>query len=303
MTIRTDNLTVRFPRRLLRRPFTALDGVSLEVREGDFFALLGQNGAGKTTAMHCLVGLLRPTAGNIEVLGVRPEPGAAFFSQVGYLPEEPRYHEYLTVEEAVTYYTRLSGVRPAASRVTALLDSLGLSEHRRLLVRRCSKGMKQKVGIAQAVIHEPRMLFLDEPMRGLDPMTVHIFRDMLVEMNRRGTTIVMNSHILSEVEQVATRAAIIHRGRLAVQDDVANLVRTATERYVIQVASLPDDAPYVSGVTIAAGVVTATLAVTDLYPFMDFARARDVRLLNCSIAKQTLEERFVEIVEGAGSHA
>ena len=303
MTIRTENLTVRFPRRLLRRPFTALEGVNLEVRDGDFFALLGQNGAGKTTAMHCLVGLLRPTAGDIEVLGARPEPGAAFFSQVGYLPEEPRYHEYLTVEEAVTYYARLSGVRPAAPRVTAILDTLGLSEHRRLSVRRCSKGMKQKVGIAQAVIHEPRLLFLDEPMRGLDPMTVHVFRDMLVDMNRRGTTVVMNSHILSEVEQVATRAAIIHRGRVAVQDDVANLVRTSTERYVIQVASLPDDAPYVSGVTNAAGVVSATLEASDLYSFMEFARARDLRVLNCSIAKHTLEQSFVEIVGGGSTHA
>jgi ABC-2 type transport system ATP-binding protein len=118
VSIRADGLTVRFPRRLFKPRLTALDGVDLEVRDGDFFALLGQNGAGKSTAMHCFLGLLRPTAGRVEIFGQRPEPGAALFRDVGYLPEEPRYHDYLTVEEAVTYYARLSGVAAPAARVT-----------------------------------------------------------------------------------------------------------------------------------------------------------------------------------------
>lgn len=300
MTVRAHGLTVRFRRGLMRRPFTALDALDLEVREGDFFALLGQNGAGKSTAMHCFLGLLRPSSGHVEVLGCRPEPGAPLFASVGYLPEEPRYHEYLTVEEAVMYYARLSGIRVPQPRVTSLLERLGLAEHRRLAIRRCSKGMKQKVGIAQSIIHEPKLLFLDEPMRGLDPMTVHLFREMLVQMNRQGVTIVMNSHLLAEVELVASRVAIIERGRLVAQDDVAKLVRGEPTRYAVQIegTSAP---PHFQDVVHADGHTSGRIAVDDLYAFMDYARTNGVRVLSCALEKQTLEESFVAIVRGGRS--
>lgn len=298
MTIVARQLTVRFPRGLMRRPFTALDRLDVEVREGDFFALLGQNGAGKSTAMHCFLGLLRPSAGDVAVLGCRPEPGAAFFAQVGYLPEEPRYHEYLTVEEAVTYYARLSGIRAPQQRVGELLERLGLTEHRTLRIRHCSKGMKQKVGIAQCILHEPRLLFLDEPMRGLDPMAVHLFRDMLVEMHRKGVTIVMNSHILSEVELVATRVAIIDRGRLVVQDDVSRLLRRDGDRYAVQIETAAVAPPHLQNVTQADGRTTGTLPAADLYSFMDYARANELRVLSCALEKHTLEESFVALVRG-----
>ena len=302
MIVRARDVTVRFRRGLMRRPFAALDGMNLEIREGDFFALLGQNGAGKSTAMHCFLGLLRPSSGSVEVLGSAPEPGAPFFGSVGYLPEEPRYHEYLTVEEAVTYYARLSGIRAPQARVAALLEQLGLAEHRSLAIRRCSKGMKQKVGIAQAVIHEPRLLFLDEPMRGLDPMTVHLFRDMLVHMNRNGATIVMNSHLLTEVELVATRVAIIERGRVVAQDDVSKLVRRDATRYAVEIeaAAVP---PQLQNAVRTNGRVSGTIPVAELYPFMDYARANDLRILSCAIEKQTLEESFVAIVRGGRSDA
>ena len=298
MTIRADAVTVRFRRGVIRRPFTALDGLNLEVREGDFFALLGQNGAGKSTAMHCLLGLLRPSSGRIEVLGCRPEPGAAFFGQVGYLPEEPRYHEYLTVEEAVTYYARLSGVRVPPPRIADILERLGLAEHRTLAIRRCSKGMKQKVGIAQCVIHEPRLLFLDEPMRGLDPMTVHLFRDMLLEMHRNGVTILMNSHLLAEVELVATRVAIIERGRVVAQDAVSKLIHRDASRYAVELDAVDAPPPHLQNVTRTDGRVRGTLAEADLYAFMDYARGQGLRILSCAIEKQSLEESFVAIVRG-----
>jgi ABC-type multidrug transport system ATPase subunit len=198
VTIRATGLTIRYRRGWRRRPFDALTAIDLEVRDGDFLALIGQNGAGKSTMMHAILGLVPPTAGTVEVFGRSPSPGASMFRQIGYLLEEPRYHEYLSVLEAATYYARLSGIRAPQSRVMELLDQLGLAEHRMTLIRRCSKGMKQKVGIVQCLIRRPRLLLLDEPMRGLDPLTVHLFRDMLLEMNRQGTTIVMNSHLLGE---------------------------------------------------------------------------------------------------------
>jgi Cu-processing system ATP-binding protein len=221
--VETRGLTVAFRRGLRRTTFKALDNLDLDIREGEFFALLGQNGAGKSTLFYCMLGLLRPTRGEIRVLESVPQPGAPAFADIGYLPEEPNYHAFLTVEEAVSYYAALSGRAVARSDIASLLDRLGLLEHRRQLISRCSKGMKQKVGIAQCVLHAPRVLFLDEPMRGLDPAAVHLFREMLLELNAKGSTVIMSSHLLSEVELVATRVAIIDRGRLLANDSVAAL--------------------------------------------------------------------------------
>ena len=223
MIIEAKDLTVTYRRGLRRPPFKALDRLNLQIQEGEFFALLGENGAGKSTLMYCLLGLLRPTSGEIRVMGVAPNPGAQMYADIGYLPEEPHYHAYLTVGEAVSYYAALSGRRVSTEQIDELLQRLGLLDHRKLLLSRCSKGMKQKVGIAQCMLHAPRVLFLDEPMRGLDPGAVHLFRDMLVELNRGGSTIVMNSHLLSEVELVASRVAVIDKGRLLANDSVAAL--------------------------------------------------------------------------------
>jgi len=221
--VETKKLTVTYRRGFRRAPFVALDHLNLEIQEGEFFALLGENGAGKSTLMYCLLGLLRPTSGEVRVMGGTPAPGAAMFADIGYLPEEPHYHAYLTVGEAVSYYAALSGRPIAKSQIDVLLERLGLQEHRKLRISRCSKGMKQKVGIAQCVLHAPRLLFLDEPMRGLDPGAVHLFRDMLVELNRGGSTVIMNSHLLSEVELVATRVGILDKGRMLANDSVASL--------------------------------------------------------------------------------
>lgn len=223
MIVETQNLTVAFRRGLRRAPFKALDDLNLTIQEGDFFALLGQNGAGKSTLMYCLLGLLRPTSGAVRVLGHVPRLGSPMFRDIGYLPEEPHYHAYLTVGEAVSYYVALSGIPVDKSKIDSMLDRLGLLEHRRLLISRCSKGMKQKVGIAQCVLHAPRLLVLDEPMRGLDPSAVHVFRELLLDMNHQGTTVIMSSHLLSEVELVANRVAIIDRGRLLANDSVSAL--------------------------------------------------------------------------------
>lgn len=223
MIVETKRLTVTYRRGLRRAPFKALNNLDLEIPEGEFFALLGENGAGKSTLMYCMLGLLRPTSGDVRVMGNTPKPGAPMFADIGYLPEEPHYHAYLTVGEAISYYTSLNSRPVANAQIDMLLERLGLQEHRRVLLSRCSKGMKQKVGIAQCVLHAPRLLFLDEPMRGLDPGAVHLFRDMLIELNRGGSTIIMNSHLLSEVELVASRVAIIDKGRLLANDSVASL--------------------------------------------------------------------------------
>ena len=224
MIVETEELTVVFRAGWSRRTLTALDRVNLSVREGDFFALLGPNGAGKSTALHCMLGLLRPNSGEARVFGRRLRLGCAELRDVAYLPEEPHYHDYLTVEEAVVYYARLSGLDARPQRIREVLERLDLAKVRSVRVAVCSKGMKQKVGIAHCLLQQPRLLLLDEPMRGLDPVATKDFRDALVELNRGGVTIVMNSHLLSEVELVANRAAILADGRLVAVDEVASLV-------------------------------------------------------------------------------
>jgi ABC-2 type transport system ATP-binding protein len=303
MIVETRGLVVNFRRGMFRRPFAALAGLDLEVHEGDFFALLGQNGAGKTTAMHCLVGVLRPSAGTVRVLGSYPEPGAEVFKQIAYLPEEPRYPEYLTVSEAVTYYAALSGVAAPAGPVADVLDRLGLGEYQKLHIRRCSKGMKQKVGIAQCLVHRPRLLFLDEPMRGLDPMAVHLFREILLELNRGGATIVMNSHILAEVEMVANRVAIIDRGRLVVQDEVANLVRVEQPDYVIEVEGDGEPPPQILEATRVDGRIRGSVPAAALYDVMDGLRARSFRVVSCGLRQARLEERFMALLGQGHPHA
>ena len=304
MTIRADHLTVHFPSGLLRRRFAALEDVTLHVREGDFYALLGSNGAGKTTAMQCFLGLLRPTRGTVQVLGGTPRPGAPCFRHIGYLPEEPRYHEYLTIDEALVYYARLSGLAAPRPRLDLLLDAFGLTEHRARKVRQCSKGMKQKLGIIQAIAAEPRLLLLDEPLRGLDPAAVHVFRDLLLDMHRRGVTIVMSSHLLGEVEMVANRVAILERGRLVVEDDLAALVSTDAARYAVEFeggeAALPG---FLQDSVRTDGRVQAHLPAEDFYAFIEFTRANGLRVTSCAMEKHTLEDRFLAIVAERGTHA
>jgi ABC-type multidrug transport system ATPase subunit len=170
--------------------------------------------------MACFLGLLRPTSGTVLLDGAVPRPGDPVFARVGYLPEEPVYHLYLTVGEALDYYAALQRIKLTPARRKELLERFGIAEFERLRLSKCSKGMKQKLGIAQCLVNDPEILFLDEPMRGLDPVAVKTFRDLLKDMHAKGATIVMSSHIMAEVEQVATRAAVLDRGRLVALERV-----------------------------------------------------------------------------------
>ena len=296
--IRAEDVRVTFKRGLTRRPIHALQGLTLEVREGDFFALIGQNGAGKSTAMYCFLGLLKPTSGRVEVMGQIPDLGRSVYSDVAYLPEEPHYHLYLTVEEAVCYYASLYGRRVSKKAIDDSLERLGLAQFKNLRLSKCSKGMKQKVGIAQCLIHETRLLFLDEPTRGLDPIAVREFRETLREIHQRGATIVMNSHVLSEIEMLANRVAIIDAGRVVAQDDLSNLLAADRESYSVTFepnGSLPE---YLSAPEKQGTVMKGIIPKERLYDFMEFARSHALGLHECSLKKTSLEEKFFTIIKG-----
>jgi ABC-type multidrug transport system ATPase subunit len=293
-----ENMQMHFRRGLFRGQVHALNGLSLEVRDGDFFALVGQNGAGKSTAMYCFLGLLKPTSGKVEVMGRKPHLGSPLYENVAYLPEEPHYHLYLTVEEATQYYASLYGKRISAKTVNDVLERLGLAQFKTLPLSKCSKGMKQKVGIAQCLIHETRLLFLDEPTRGLDPLLVREFRETLREIHQRGATIVMNSHVLSEIEMLANRVAIIDGGKVIAQDELRNFLTLDRELYNVTFepnGSMPD---YVTLVERLGDVVKGSIPKERLYDFMDYTKISHLQVHECSLKKGSLEDSFFKIVKG-----
>ncbi len=295
--IRAEAVSVLFSRGPFRGALRALDGLDLEIREGEFFALLGQNGAGKSTAMYCLLGLIRPSSGRVSLLGQQPEPGSSIYRHVSYLPEEPHYHDYLTVEEATSYYGALYGAPVSKARLDDTLEQLRLSEHRKLALRKCSKGMKQKVGIAQCLLNtQARVFFLDEPMRGLDPVSVRDFRDALVERNRAGATIVMNSHILAEVELVANRAAIIDRGKVVAQDELSRLARVDAGVYVVELDDHPELPAFFTREGIVDGLARGSLPSEKLYELMAFTSAKGIGIASVSRRKTTLEDSFLRVL-------
>ncbi len=297
MIVSADKVCVGFRKGLFRGTIRALDSFSLGVQEGDIFALLGPNGAGKSTAMYCFLGLIRPDQGTVSLFGRRPEPGTDLFREIAYLPEEPHYHQYLTVEEAVRYYARLLGIDSGLT-VTRAIDRVGLGEFRNLRVSKCSKGMKQKVGIAQCLINNPRLVFLDEPTRGLDPIAVKEFRDVLIELNKKGATIVLNSHVLSEIEAICNRAAIMNKGAVVAQDEMARLRGTKLETYHIECAPFDPLPEYLTVLVRTPTSIKGEIPAERLDDFMQLMTLPGRKLIECTLKRATLEDSFFSILKG-----
>ncbi len=192
-----------------------LHGITFSVRRGEVFGFVGPNGAGKTTTLKVLMGLIHPQEGRATILGhdIRE---SAFRRHIGFLPENPYFYDYLTGREFLDFYARVSGVTKAdrPARIERLLDDVGLTHAGSERLRGYSKGMLQRIGIAQAIVHDPEIVFLDEPMSGLDPIGRKEIRDLILRLNAEGKTIFMNTHILSDVEMVCHRVAILVKGRI-----------------------------------------------------------------------------------------
>jgi len=198
-----------------KRPKCALRPLRLTVEDGEIFGFLGPNGAGKTTTLKLLMGLVFPTAGSARILGQEwtdPEVKA----QIGFLPEQPYFYDHLTAHELLNYYGQLSGVpaKERSRRVESTLQRVGLRDVQGMQLRKFSKGMLQRVGIAQAILHEPKLVFFDEPMSGLDPMGRREVRDLMEQLKQEGKTVFFSTHILSDAEALCDRVAIIHKGEL-----------------------------------------------------------------------------------------
>lgn len=303
--IETEGLTKDFAVGFWRpRPYRALDRLTLTVAAGEVFGFLGPNGAGKSTALKLLMQLLYPTAGDARILG-RPVGDASVRQRIGFLAENPYYYDYLTAEELLAYFARLFGYRGAdvTTRVSRVLDDVGIGKERRLRLRRFSKGMLQRVGLAQALLNDPEVVFLDEPMSGLDPLGRRHVRDLILGLRARGCTVFFSSHILSDAEALCTRVGVLVQGRLVASGPLSAILGFELKGWELVVSGVTDALrPELAGLArrttdLGDGHVMLHLA-PDAEPdrlLGDLTR-RGAHLVSLNPVRETLEDYFVEAV-------
>jgi ABC-2 type transport system ATP-binding protein len=306
--IETENLTKDYQVGFWRpRPYRALDGLTLTVETGEVFGFLGPNGAGKSTTLKLLMQLIYPTSGTANILG-RPAGDREVRGRIGFLAENPYYYDYLTAEELLAYFAKLFGYNGAdvRARVTRVLDQVGIAAERRLRLRQLSKGLLQRVGLAQALINDPDVIFLDEPMSGLDPLGRRQVRDLILTLRERGCTVFFSSHILSDAETLCSRVGIMAQGRLVASGRVSDMLAFELKGWELVVADLSDDvcravASRARKVTaIAQGRFTLDLPA-DIEPERLIAelRAAGATLVSLNPVRETLEDYFVQKVRDA----
>ncbi len=281
----------------------ALAGVSLAVNKGEIFGLLGQNGAGKTTLIKILLGIARGFTGKAMLLD-QPAGTAGVRTRVGYLPEDHRFPEYHTGYSLLDFYGQLLGMPRSVrrTRIPEMLQMVGISERMRSKIRTYSKGMKQRLGIAQALLHEPEVIFLDEPTDGVDPVGRRDIRRMLLDLKDRGCTIFINSHLLGEVELVCDRVAILRKGKVVREGDVQTLTRQKG-RFLIGLAPgqvLPVDAVRALGYFVETAGERWGVQIEDgqnIDPVVDFLRDQKLNLRHLVEQRQSLEDLFLQTHE------
>jgi ABC-2 type transport system ATP-binding protein len=302
--IRTEALTKHYRVGFWRpRPYVALDALTLHVRQGEVFGFLGPNGAGKTTTLKLLMQLIYPSSGRAEILG-RPVGDVAVRRRIGYLPENPYFYDYLTAEELLQYFAALFGYSAAERRrrVAGLLDDVGIGAERRLQLRKFSKGMLQRVGIAQAIVNDPEVVFFDEPMSGLDPLGRREIRELILRLRDRGCTVFFSSHVLSDAETLCSRVAILAGGRLAAAGDLSEMLAFQARAWELVVTGLVDTV--IERATASGQVVRATPLGAQRYALeLPLSAAPDrivadlvahgAQLVSINPVRETLEDFFV----------
>jgi len=272
----------------------ALDGLDLTVEPGQVFGLLGPNGAGKTTTLKLILGLLRADRGEVRLFG-HPASDPAVRSRLGYLPENPYFYEYLTAEEFLDFYGRLQGMSRAARRVRvkAMLERVGLGNRASTALRKFSKGMVQRLGVAQAIQHDPELVILDEPMSGLDPIGRREVRDLILELRRAGRTVFFSSHILQDAEMICDRVAILDRGRLRSTGRLGDLVSSAVRWFEVSVRGAVPAGPIVLLSSEGAEHLLQVPDVDALAEVLEATRRAGGQVLSVWPRRETLEDLFL----------
>jgi ABC-2 type transport system ATP-binding protein len=300
VVLSTTHLSKTFRKPFSGRPVHAVRNVSFDVRRGEIFGFLGPNGAGKTTTIKMLMGLIGPTDGTMQILGVRA-PSPDVMARVGFLPENPYLYPYLSPREFVSLCGRLSGLsgRVLDERCRATIDRVGIGYAIDRMARNLSKGMLQRAALAAALVHDPDLLVLDEPMSGLDPVGRKEVRDIIVEERQRGRTVFFSSHILSDVEMLCDRVCILRRGEVVVAGSLRDLLAEGKRRSEVTVAGFSE------GLREALGpIVQTTRRVGDslvmevegdaaVRAVVERILADGARLQSVTTKRETLEDLFV----------
>jgi ABC-2 type transport system ATP-binding protein len=297
--VRAIDLHKTFRLGFFRKKVEAVRGVSFEVQPGEIFGLLGPNGAGKTTTIKMLLKLIFPMKGTIELFGEK-DPGPAAMARLGYMPENPYIYQYLRPLEFLDLCGRLTGMNAKArdKRGKELVERVGLGFAIDRPIGKFSKGMMQRIGIAQALLHDPELLVLDEPMSGLDPIGRKEVRDLILEQRRAGKTILFTSHILSDVERICDRVGIVQRGKMSHYGVLRDLLKSGVERVEIELERVDDalneklDAANVEHrrVESVTHVVASEAAAQEV---IALAIAGGARVLSVTPSRETLEDLFV----------
>jgi ABC-2 type transport system ATP-binding protein len=279
----------------------ALYPLSMTVEDGEIFGFLGPNGAGKTTTLKLLMGLVFPTSGSARILGL-PVGDPLVKAQIGFLPEQPYFYDYLTANELLRNYGKLSGMTGSElpKRLETVLARVGLPDVGGVQLRKFSKGMLQRVGIAQAILHEPKVVFLDEPMSGLDPMGRREVRDLMEELKHEGKTVFFSTHILSDAEALCDRVAVIHQGRLRAVGTVEELTSGVEGKVEVvwQGTTVPASFKTLSAEChVTSDTVRAVLSEANQDLAIDALRRERLRLISLTPVRTTLEQYFVEKVK------
>ncbi len=308
--INTNGLTKHYTLGFWRpRPYVALDSLTLQVGQGEVFGFLGPNGAGKTTTLKLLLQLTFPTSGHAEILG-RPVGDLSVRRRIGYLPEQPYFYDYLTAEELLDYFGGLFGLGATErkKRADALLEEVGIGGERRMPLGKFSKGMLQRVGIAQALLNEPEVLFFDEPMSGLDPLGRREIRQLILRLRDKGCTVFFSSHVLSDAEALCSRVAIMARGRLVTSGALSDLQHFQARGWELIMAGVSESA--LERARTVGDVVKVTRLGQDrvslelpLAPAPDRMLtelcAHGAQLISLTPVRESLEEFFVREVAAA----
>jgi len=306
--IEIENLTKDYPFGFLHlKKKRSLEALTMQVESGEVFGFLGPNGAGKSTTIKLLVGLIFPEAGTARILG-KPITDIEMHRDIGYLPEQPYFYDYLTAAEVLDYFARFHDLTAAdrSERVARMLKKVGLETAQKIQLRKYSKGMLQRVGLAQAILHDPKVVILDEPMSGLDPIGRREVRDIILELKREGKTVLFSTHILSDAEMLCDRVGVIVGGKLRGVGAPGEIVGMKAHGMEILFELPGSNASAAAVVTKAAKTgdrYRLQVPEEELYAALEQLREAGAKILSVAQVKASLEEYFMHLIEADRAQA
>jgi ABC-2 type transport system ATP-binding protein len=305
--IEIENLSKEYPFGFLHlKKKKSLESLSMQVQTGEVFGFLGPNGAGKSTTIKLLMRLIFPTSGTARILGKSIED-VSMHQDIGYLPEQPYFYDYLTAAELLDYFARFHGLKATVrqERVQRMLKRVGLETAKKIQLRKYSKGMLQRAGLAQAILHDPQVVVLDEPMSGLDPLGRREVRDIILGLKKEGRTVLFSTHILSDAEMLCDRVGVIVGGKLRGVGTPGEMVGIETQgmEILFELTASGKSFPLLEKATKTGERYRVQLPEAELYGALDELKAAGARILSVAQLKPTLEEFFMNLVDADRAQA